>query len=58
VLPAGNEAHRRATAALFLIGWAPDAYEALISLRPYIADIDSVTVQVDELLTRWAQEVQ
>ncbi len=58
VLPARHEATRRALAALFLLDWAPDANEVLIALRPYIVDIDAITERVDELLTRWAREVQ
>ena len=56
-LPPESESYPRAEAATFLLGWATDAHEALLTLRPYIGDFPQIADQVDELLIRWGREV-
>lgn len=56
-LPPESESHTRATAAVFLLGWAADAHEVLLVLRPYVGDFPQLADQVDELLIRWGREV-
>jgi hypothetical protein len=55
-LPATHEAFARASAALFLLDWAPHANDVLLRVRPYAQDLPFID-DIDQLLTEWARGV-